>query len=467
MSSSISSTTSSQFAALIQSTLAYERLPLTRLQETKTALAAQRTAFNDLKTKLRALRTAIDGFRLPGALSPLNRFQAHSGDESVLSATASGSAAAGAHTLTIQTLAQAHAIGSTAFAGDETATLSGSYTFQITIDGEATEITAEIEAGATWREALQAAASAIDGSDAEVTASVVTPDGLSGTARLLLTSEKTGTQAIISEVADTSGDLTSVLGLAGTSTVESYSANTLQTAANAEFTLDGLAFVATSNRVTGALPGVTLDLRTTTTAPVALTIERDNEEVRAGIEKMLTAVNELIDYVRTQTAPADENGEGRGVFAGDTLFTSLLYNLRTDLTAGVDALIGTGNLERLAEIGITSDREGHLKISDAEALEQALSSRPDEVEQLFRAEDGGIAQRVVERIDYYVNADGLIGRRTNAIVSRVRLLDNEISQIEKRLEKRAEQLNSYYANLESAYQALLTQQSMFESMYSS
>ncbi|MFH1144579.1 MAG: flagellar cap protein FliD N-terminal domain-containing protein, partial [Candidatus Eisenbacteria bacterium] len=132
----ISSTSDSQIAALVQNYLQLERLPLTRLETNRSILDQQLAAFQELKEHLRDLRTALDPFRWTGALTPLNCFQASSSQEGVLTATVSGSAAEGSHTITVQSLARAHSVGSAAFAGDAIATVSGTHGFQITAAGK-------------------------------------------------------------------------------------------------------------------------------------------------------------------------------------------------------------------------------------------------------------------------------------------------------------------------------------------
>ncbi|MFH1144414.1 MAG: flagellar filament capping protein FliD, partial [Candidatus Eisenbacteria bacterium] len=374
-------------------------------------------------------------------------------------------AAEGSHTITVQSLARAHSVGSAAFAGDAIATVSGTHGFQITAAGKTATITVSIVEGATWREVLQSVAAAIAASDAGVSAAVVTPNALTGETRLLLTSRETGTQACIEQIADSEGTLAATMGLAGSSSAEAYAPNTLQTAADAEFTLDGLDFLATGNHVTGVLTGVTLDLRATTGLPVTLSIARDTESVRGGLEDFLSTYNTVIDFLREKTSAADATGANRGEFTGDTLFVGLRGELRAGLTDPVSGLAAE-DLARLSELGITADRQGRLAISDPAALEGALSAHPEEVERLFRAEGTGIAQRMVERIDRYVETDGPIGQRTEALDARGRLLDRQMREMEARLESREKQLTQYFASLQASLTALIEQQASLSELLS-
>jgi flagellar hook-associated protein 2 len=452
------STASSAIMTLVQQYLELEREPLTRLETMRSDLTDRRETFTELKSSLRDLRESIDDYRWPGALSPLNQFAATSSDAQSIGVTASGSAAVGQHVLTVESLARAHSIGSAAFTGGDTATVSGDFTMQVTQGGEAIDVEVSLAAGATWREALNQVAAEINSAVDGVHAAVVTTNQLTDEVRLLISSAESGTNELIDAVTDLTGSLAATLDLAGSSTVEAYSANTIQTAANAEFTIDGMAFVAGGNQIDGALSGVTLNLLAVTSSPVTVGVARDVEAVRASVEGFIEGYNELIDFVRDESRPADANGENRGTFAGDLIFMSLRRDLRSMLTDAVGDLGASGALDRLSSIGITADRDGRLTITDAEAFEEALRNNAAEVDQLFRHEEDGIAVRAVGLIDGYVATDGFIANRTASFDQRDKVIDRQIEQMEQRLARREEQLINYFSSLQSMMAEMVAQQ---------
>jgi len=455
---SIRSTASAEIMTLVGQYLALERAPLTRLQTSRTDLDARIETFAELKSSLRDLRGEIEGFRWPGALTPLNQFSATASDPQVVEIAASGSASIGHHMLTVESLARAHSIGSTALIGSEPAGLSGDYGLQITQGGERVDVNLSLTAGVTWRETLGEIAAAIRSAGAGVNVAVVTSNQLTDEVRLLLTSAESGTAAMIDAVGDVSGNLAQTLGLAGASTPETYAANTIQTAANAQFTIDGLAFVASGNQVDGALSGVTLTLLGTSSASVTLSVARDVDAVRSSVESFIETYNKLVDFVRTESQAADKNGENRGAFAGDAIFMGLRRDLRRALTDPVAALGESGAIDSLARIGITADRDGRLSISDPTAFAEALRSDAAEVDQLFRQEEDGIAVRALDLIQRHAATDGLIASRTDTLEFRGRLLDRRIDQMEDRLVRREKQLINYFSSLQSMMVQLVEQQ---------
>ena len=464
--SGLSATQNSAVYDLVQQYMFLERQPLARLENSRAEIRAQSGAYTDLATKLRALRTAADGFQWFGSLTPLNTFSASSSNSDVLGATAGGGAAVASHTVHVASLARAHSLVSDAFAGEEDAALAGTHTLEIVQGDEAYQITVTVAEGDTFGDVLRSLATAVNDSGADLTATVATTDARSGTKRLLVTSQLTGTGAMIQSVADADGKLATALGLTGSSGGSAYSANTVQAAADAVFTVNGLDFISSTNRISGALAGVTLNLLAPTTGDVTVTVARDVEAVTQRVEGLLTAYNELVGYVREKTSGADETGAGRGMFTGNTLFMSLRTRLRQTATANVPDPLDTSTLKRLAQIGITAERDGKLTISNRSDFEEALETRAGEVERLFNDEEEGVAVRMVTLVDTYVKAGGLISQQRKLIQGRERIYDRRIAQMEVTLARREEQLTEELGSLQNILYQLTSQQSYLNSLMS-
>ena len=77
-----------------------------------------------------------------------------------------------------------------------------------------------------------------------------------------------------------------------------------QTAANAVFKLNGVQFTRSSNTVSDALTGVTLNLANTTTAgsPITLTVTNEVVSARPKLDALVKAYNDLYTLYKSQTA---------------------------------------------------------------------------------------------------------------------------------------------------------------------
>ncbi|MFC1572840.1 flagellar filament capping protein FliD [Candidatus Eisenbacteria bacterium] len=443
---------------LVQQFMQLERTQMNRLESQKAEIQGRGTMLTELRTHLSALRSAVSDFRWGGSSSPVNSFTATSSNTSIANITPEAGAADGQHTLLVQAIARSHSMASLEFSGDETTTLAGTHTLQLTQADETFDISVTVGEEDTNHQVMLKVVDAINLSGADVTATLAQTDSRSGMYRILLSGGSTGTDNIIGGVQDSLGTLAVSLGLAGESSLEEYSANTVQQAADAEFTVDGLAFVSSSNNVDGALTGVVLNLLSASEATVTLTIERDIEAVQSSVEEFITAYNTVVDYVREKTQGADSEGQGRGLFTGNTLFMTLRTHLRTAVMGEVPNLSDPTTLVRLSQIGISASREGNLSISDEDAFTEALQMRPQEVERLFSDADGGVAVRMVEEMDRYVGAGGLVASHKRTIQSHERLLTQQIAREETRLQRREQSLARELAELQNMMSQLSQQQ---------
>ncbi|MFC1564020.1 flagellar cap protein FliD N-terminal domain-containing protein, partial [candidate division KSB1 bacterium] len=92
---------------LIQQTIASERQPITDLESSKKTLQMRVNIFNDLKTKLKALRDLSRDFTKIDTLNTLLSKKATSSNESFFTVSASANADLGTHSLKINRLATA------------------------------------------------------------------------------------------------------------------------------------------------------------------------------------------------------------------------------------------------------------------------------------------------------------------------------------------------------------------------
>jgi flagellar hook-associated protein 2 len=144
----------------------------------------------------------------------------------------------------------------------------------------------------------------------------------------------------------------------------------VQTAGNAELSLNGIQVTRASNTVSDLLPGVELTLTATTPTPAAITATPDIEgslEVMQGFVDMINATRTLF---RDLTARGFGNAESAGDLAGDTLTESLMFGMETVLAHGFGSA-GT----HLADIGVMTERDGRLSL-DETRFTAALTANP-------------------------------------------------------------------------------------------
>lgn len=411
---------------IITSLMAVESQPLTELQSQKSTYEAQLSAYGQLKSAISIFQSAMDNL---GDLDKFKVFTATSSAESVFTATATSAAAAGKYAVVVTQLARAHKMASgLAGVANESTSIGATGTLQIGVGSNAFSVVID-----GTNNTLSGIRNAINNAsdNTGVTATILNVDnGAGGTeSRLVLTSNETGTANTLT-VSDVSGNVAATLAMA---TV------TDQTALDAKLTVDGFNITSSSNSVTGAIQGVTLEL--TSLGSGTLTLDYDTDAVKESIQAFVNSYNAL----RATVSLLKD-----GTLEGDNTLLSVQSLLRTALNTEPTGL--TTALTTLSEIGIKTERNGDLSINTTE-LDAALASDYAGVAELMADDDQGYAFRLEAVATDMLDIDGLIDTRTDGIDSRIGTLEDRIDNMEYRLELIEARYRTQFAALDS----LLTQ----------
>jgi flagellar hook-associated protein 2 len=148
-----------------------------------------------------------------------------------------------------------------------------------------------------------------------------------------------------------------------------------QTAQNAVIKLNGVTFTRSSNTVTDALTGVTLNLTTTTAlnTPITLTVSNDAVSARPKLDALVKAYNDLYSLYKSQTASSMDVA-ARGILNSDFGVASMMRQLVSGLILPMTNITGgelTGQTD-LSAMGLKLLDTGNLAVD--ETLLSAASS---------------------------------------------------------------------------------------------
>jgi len=361
------------------------------------ALNRQSVRLQSKFSALGALKSSLSTFQgsLAGITS-LNDFaakKASSSDSSALTVSAGSSAVESDYFVEVSQLAQSHSLASLAVADtDETAIGTGTITIRFgetdydsgldSYNGfvENTEISPVSVQIDSNNNTLQGIMSAINDADAGVSASIIN-DG-SGY-RLLLTSQETGLENSLQiNVSDNDGNSTDLGGLS-MFVFDSTATNLEQTIAaqDANLMINGLAVTSSSNSVSSALEGVSIDLKQVTTGPVKVSVDSDTESVKSSVNEFIDGYNQFIEGANVLSAYNADTQQGAPL-VGDFTLRSIEGQV-SSILRGAIPLQGE-SFSTLAEIGITTTAEGTLSLDDAK-FSDALAEQPERVMQVFAA----------------------------------------------------------------------------------
>ncbi len=414
-----------------------------QIQAEQSQYTTQLGAIGALRNALTTFQTAVQGLSTTSAFSARS---AASSDSGVFGASATSAATPGSYSVQVTQLAQAAELssavisgGGSGYVGQGTLTLGlGSSSFNVTVDSTNDTL-----------DGLVAAINSASNNPGITAYDVKTSTG----SVLFLTSASTGASNAIS-VSSSGGDggLAQFNFTPGATSGQGLTQ--LQGAQDANVTIAGLNVTSSTNTLSDALPGITLNLvstspsttsttngtTTTTYTPQTLTIANDPTTTTAQVNAFVSAYNAL----QTEMASLgsyDASTSTAGPLLGDPLLSNLQNEISSSLYTGVSSV--SGALNSLASIGITPTTSGQLQVNST-TLQQVLSSNYDAVGQIFGS-SSGVAATLATTLASALGPTGALQTRTNT-------LNSEMTQSQTALT----QLDQQMAVLQSTYLAQFT-----------
>lgn len=169
-------------------------------------------------------------------------------------------------------------------------------------------------------------------------------------------------------------------GLQVTSTAPEVSFTQLTSAANARFTVNGVAMERASNQVTDAVTGLSLDFKALSVSPVIITAKPDPSSIAQNIQNFVDTYNTISDFLKKATGPKVEGDDVAGSLQNDSSARSILARLRSAITAPFSEL-GTKpvSVTHWSSLGVEFDRNGVLQFQKQSKFTDAYEQNPQDV----------------------------------------------------------------------------------------
>lgn len=386
MASIVSSTGASGLPidSLVTAQMQAEQQPITDIQTKISSYNTKLSAYSTLKSGLSTFQTAVD------KLATAAKFNAQSvtaSDATSISATANGTAVLGNYSVSVTQLATSQKLASPAYSsatdivGTGKLTISfgttGTAPASFTANADKTDITIDITSS---NNTLAGIRDAINAKNASVSASIVN-DGTGN--RLVITSKDTGeVNSLKISVADDDGNNTDTGGLSALAYDPLASSNnmTQMTAAkNALLNVDGMSISKSSNTVSDVIQGVTLTLKSITSASNTLSVGTDTDTIQASVQSFVDAYNALNTSMRNLTKFVSAGSTSNGALLGDSTARDIMVKLKSMLSASSPTAT---TFKTLTDIGVTMGSTGALTL-DSTKLQKAITTNVSDVAKLF------------------------------------------------------------------------------------
>jgi flagellar hook-associated protein 2 len=233
-------------------------------------------------------------------------------------------------------------------------------------------------------------------------------------------------------------------------------ATRLQSAEDAALNVNGMAITSSTNRITDAIPGSTLELFTTTTGAASLDFSRDTSTVKTKIKALVTAFNDANSMLNVVSDPKSTVAEYGASLVGNNVVSTVRSQMRSLITT--DSTSPSGGLNALRDLGLSINRTGTLEL-DATKLDSAMLNKFDNVVTLLTSNQeklsvtsalpAGAAGEAVKKLTNLLDVSGAITAQSNNLTKKITDYQKELTALDARMTALLTRYNKQFATMES------------------
>lgn len=226
-----------------------------------------------------------------------------------------------------------------------------------------------------------------------------------------------------------------------------------QAASDAQIVIDGaLTVTQSSNVFKDAIEGVTFTVSKVNDPGenTKVDIAQDTSGVGSALADFAAAYNTFLETTQS-LGRINVDSEIVGDLAGDSLLRGLVSQVRNTLS---QTIISTGNVNSLASLGITTNRQGLLEVNEA-TLASQVNNNFDDVKTLFTG-DNSVGERLTTVLGDYTGGQGSIQGRIDGYKTTLDRLEIEkedfelkMTSLEARLYRQYNAMDLQVARLQS------------------
>jgi len=387
------------------------------------ALSNLQTAFNDLKD-----------------VSDFASLTAVNSQPSAFTATASTSATPASHSVLVSALASPQRnTGTTAFASS-TSAINGGLGMVLTLGGAA------FSGGSTI-----SVAAGSDTPSGIVDAINAAGNGLS--AQLVNTGDAVSPYKVV------------VTGQSGTSNAFTISSNSpginfntvLQTAGNASLTIDGIPISRSTNSISDAITGVTLNLLSTTASSAKLDLNNDISAAKTRVTALVTAYNDAIGFLDAVTDPKSTLPTYGGTLVGNSSVSGIRSQIRAMVTG--TSSTSSGTITALRDIGVEIDKTGKLTLANSTKLDLALMFNLSDTTKMltgnkeqqasYDTSNAGLAGDASRNLTNMLSKTGTISVESANATTRISKYQDDLTALDDRMSRLLARYTKQFAAMDS------------------
>jgi|GEM_PF-359793 len=217
--------------------------------------------------------------------------------------------------------------------------------------------------------------------------------------------------------------------------------NVITAGQDASLKIDGFSITSSSNAVTSAIEGVTLNLASTTAiaTPIQVKILADNDTLIDKLTTYLGSISDILTAIKQQNTYSATDSKA---LLGDVNLSSI----KDSITDALFAETSSNTLYKtLSSAGITFASDGTISM-DTDALKKALLNNRTDVVNLLKNFGTSLYDKMNVYVDPYT---GTLKDITETIQNEITSLNTRLAEMDERFERQADLMRKRYNALES------------------
>ena len=252
---------------------------------------------------------------------------------------------------------------------------------------------------------------------------------------------------------------------------------TIQQAQNASLKVDNLQITSQSNIITGAIPGVTLNLRGQSDIATDVNFAHDTSSSAASIQGFITAYNDVVTVLSSQLRPDPNQAATNNPLAGTDLLT-IERSMQSLLSAKVNS---SGVVQTLSDLNVSMTDDGTLaldKLPHGNTFAAAIAADPTGANKLFATATTGIGALVDALVKRQVETstvvlpgggklavDGGLQGETTLLKNSISALDDTVNYWQSYLDNERTRLTSAFTAMEQTVATLNTASNYLNALF--
>ena len=271
-----------------------------------------------------------------------------------------------------------------------------------------------------------------------------------------------------------------ISGAAGaneTFTVSSDSATSLNfgivsAASDTRVSVDGMDYLRKSNTISDIIPGVVLDLKSTTTQAATISIKRNTTDLQTKLNDLVTAYNDFNNIVSETTNPKSTLETYGGTLVGNNIIRMVQMQVRSVVLG--KSSTASGGISTLSQLGLSIDQKGVMSLDSAK-LDTVINNNFDDIVKTltggfdklgaYSSRPAGIAGDACRKITQLLGSNGPLVQQSQNATTQNTKLQGDLSKLEVRLSSLLERYTKQFASMDSLVGSINSQKTSLKSTF--